>query len=198
MIDRKWLLKNYVDEKKSYWLDRIIYKNPLECWIYQDIIFNKQPDVIIETGTASGGSALFFASICELLDHGRVITIDIQESDTNIQTKYKCGERITILKGVSMSAEIIDEVKKLIKPNEKVMVSLDSDHNAPNVFSELVFYAPIVTEGQYMVVEDTYQGGPKEAIKSFLEINKDFRIDRDVEWGEESFNSGGYLLKIKN
>ena len=55
-----------------------VLKCPLDLWIYQEIIFHVKPDLIIETGTYKGGTAHFFASMCELIGNGEVITIDIE------------------------------------------------------------------------------------------------------------------------
>ena len=68
--DQTWL--------DTYWMGVHIYKNPLDMWIYQEILQDVQPDLIIETGTAAGGSGFFLAQMCELIGHGRVITIDIE------------------------------------------------------------------------------------------------------------------------
>src|SRR5438045_3390452 len=59
------------------WLGAQVGKCPLDLWMYQEIIYRLKPDLIIETGTYYGGSAYFFASLCDLIGKGRVISIDI-------------------------------------------------------------------------------------------------------------------------
>ena len=70
------------------------------------------------------------------------------------------------------------------------MVVLDSDHSEANVAAELDAYAPMVTPGCYLVVEDTNIGivakhdrpGPKEAVETFTpRTTLKFVIDRDQE-----------------
>jgi len=185
----------------TYWLGIKILKSPLDLWVYQEILFELQPDIIIECGSASGGSALFYASICDIINRGRIISIDIEERERPIH------ERIKYLIGSSISAEIIAKIKKEIKAADKVLVSLDSDHHKDHVLSELKLYSQIVTKDSYLIVEDTninghpvvpkYGPGPMEALEEFLKENNDFIIDRTREKYYLTFHPNGFLLKIK-
>ena len=58
-----------------------VLKCPLDLWMYQEILIHTRPDVIVETGTHMGGSALYLAGICDLLGHGRIVTIDVEERE---------------------------------------------------------------------------------------------------------------------
>ena len=51
--------------QNTFWLGISIAKCPLDLHIYQEIIFELKPNVIIECGTAYGGSALYLAFICD-------------------------------------------------------------------------------------------------------------------------------------
>jgi cephalosporin hydroxylase len=174
----------------------------MDLVIYQEIIFEIRPGVIIESGTADGGSALFLASICDLIGNGRVITVDIKEREG--RPKHK---RITYLTGSSTSKEIVEKIGKLVKAGEKVLVILDSDHHEEHVLNELRIYSRFVTKGSYLIVEDTvvnghpvepqYGPGPMEAVEKFLKGNKDFIVDGKREKLYLTFNPGGYLKKIR-
>lgn len=186
----------------TFWLGIPTLKCPLDLWIYQEIIFEVKPDVIIECGTAAGGSALFLASMCDLVGNGRVITIDIE--DIKGRPEHK---RIKYLLGSSTSKEIVEKVKNLIKDEIKVMVILDSDHHEEHVLNELRIYSNFVTKGSYLIVEDTninghpvapdFGPGPMEAVKKFLRENKSFVIDETKEKFYLTFNPKGYLKRIK-
>jgi cephalosporin hydroxylase len=84
------------------------------------------------------------------------------------------------------------------------MVILDSDHSKNHVLAELHKYAPLVSQGCYLIVEDTATGitssefgpGPAEAVAEFLQGNQDFIVDRDCEKFLLTFNPGGYLRRI--
>lgn len=94
-------------EGNTSWLGVPTLKCPLDLWIYQEIIYETRPDWIIECGTNLGGTSLFLSSLCDLIDHGKVITIDI--ADNKIP---KTHPRIRYLIGSSTSEEIIEELKK--------------------------------------------------------------------------------------
>ena len=185
----------------TYWMGIPVLKCPLDLWIYQEIIFKTRPDIIIECGTAKGGSALYLASVCDLVNNGRVITVDIE--DNKDKPKHK---RITYLLGSSISKQIIEKIKKLVG-NKKIMVILDSDHSKQHVLSELKIYSKFVTKESYLIVEDTninnhpvlsnFGPGPMEALKEFLKENKNFIIDKEEEKFYLTFNPKGYLKKIK-
>ena len=185
----------------TYWMGIPVLKCPLDLWIYQEIIFKTRPDIIIECGTAKGGSALYLASVCDLVNNGRVITVDIE--DNKDKPKHK---RITYLLGSSISKQIIEKIKKLVG-NKKIMVILDSDHSKQHVLSELKIYSKFVTKESYLIVEDTninnhpvlsnFGPGPMEALKEFLKENKNFIIDKEKEKFYLTFNPKGYLKKIK-
>ena len=48
------------------WMGRPIIQYPQDIIAVQELIWNIKPDLIIETGIAHGGSAVFFASLLEL------------------------------------------------------------------------------------------------------------------------------------
>jgi cephalosporin hydroxylase len=183
------------------WLGIPLFKYPSDLWVYQEILFDIKPDVIIECGTAQGGSALFFAHLCDLLKRGKVITIDI----TDRERPYH--ERITYLQGSSTSASTVEEVKKQIKPSDITIVVLDSNHHKDHVLNELKIYKSFVTKGSYMIVEDTilngnpvlpeYGPGPMEAVEEFLKEEWDFIVDKSKEKFYLTANNKGYLLRIK-
>lgn len=186
----------------SRWLGYPTLKCPLDLWIFQELLFKLKPDVVIECGTFRGGSALFLASVCEMMHRGRVISIDIQSRDglpTHPRVTYVCGS--------SVSEEVLRQVRMGIAPGDKVLVILDSDHRKQHVLNELRAYSPLVSVGSYLIVEDTnvnghpvesgHGPGPFEAAQEFLSEHSDFVIDRDIEAHLLSFNPQGYLRKIR-
>ena len=92
--------------RNTFWLGVKAQKCPLDLWIYQEIIYETRPDIIIETGTAAGGSALFLASICHLLGRGEIISIDIEDQENRPR-----HPRIKYLLGSSTSEEIVEKVR---------------------------------------------------------------------------------------
>jgi cephalosporin hydroxylase len=122
----------------------------------QEVIFQLQPDVIVETGVAHGGSLVFYASLCQLIGKGRVIGVDIEIRPHNRAAieAHPLRPFITLIEGSSTAPPILDQVKAMIRPGERVMVLLDSNHSYGHVSDELRLYAELVTPGSYMVVQD--------------------------------------------
>jgi cephalosporin hydroxylase len=187
--------------RNTFWLGVAARKCPLDLWIYQEILFETRPEVIIESGTESGGSALFLASVCDLIGEGKVITIDLQ--DNPLRPKHP---RITYVSGSSVAPETVDLVKKEIESKTRVMIILDSDHGKDHVLKELRAYADLVSPGSYLIVEDTnvnnhpvaedFGSGPMEAVEEFLTTRDDFNIDREREKFFLTFNPKGYLRRV--
>jgi cephalosporin hydroxylase len=190
--------------RQTFWRGVETQKCPLDLWIYQELIHELRPDVIVETGTFSGGSAYYMASLFDLLGSGRVITVDL-EPQPNLPTH----PRITYVSGLSSTApEAISKVKASIGDGAVVMVILDSDHSRNHVLDELRIYGPMVTPGQYLIVEDTnvnghpvlpeFGPGPMEALDAYLKESDLFEIDSNREKFYMTFNPRGYLKRRRS
>lgn len=182
-----------------------VQKCPLDLWIYQEIIWQVKPDLIVETGTYKGGSALFMANICDLLGNGDVVTIDISPfPDGAIRPEHR---RITYLVGSSTSPEIVSQIQEKRGRVKSCLVVLDSDHSKAHVLSELRLYSGLVNKDSYLIVEDTnvnghpvlenFGPGPWEAVDSFLAENGDFSPDQRMEKFYMTFNPNGFLKRIR-
>ena len=186
----------------TYWLGEYAAKCPLDLWVYQEILFERRPDLIVETGTFFGGTAHFLACMCDLVDNGRIITIDIRERQPARRPRHP---RIEYRTGSSTAPEIVAGVIEAVQPGERVMVILDSDHRKHHVQDELRAYAPLITPGDYLIVEDTnvnghpvtpeHGPGPMEAVDEFLAGTDEFFIDDAREKFFLTFNPRGYLRR---
>jgi len=184
------------------WLGVENLKCPFDLWIYQEILHEIRPDLVIETGTARGGSALFLATMLDLLGSGALVSIDIVR-----RPEWPTHPRITYVTGSSTSQSVLDEVKARVGRAARVMVILDSDHKKDHVLDELRLYSPLVTRDSYLIVEDTninghpvfpgFGPGPTEAVDEFLAGNTTFQRDRSRERFFVTFNPGGYLRRVQ-
>jgi cephalosporin hydroxylase len=186
---------------QATWLGSQALKNPLDLWVYQEIMAETRPDVVVETGTYRGGSAHFLASVCDLLGSGEVVSIDIEP----LREDYPQHPRITYLAGRSSTdAGVLAEVSERVE-GRRTLIVLDSDHSQGHVEAELDAYAPLVPVGCYLIVEDSNIGqirkdlmpGPRQAIETFLAGRSDFKIDREREKFLLTFNPSGYLKRIR-
>ncbi|MBD3422622.1 MAG: cephalosporin hydroxylase [Chitinivibrionales bacterium] len=187
--------------KNTYWCGEFVRKCPFDLWVYQEIICEVKPDLIVECGAGKGGSALFFAHMLDIIKKGKVISIDVQDFENMAMHK-----RIQRLKGSSVSSKTIEIVKSEIKGTDTVMVVLDSDHRQEHVEAELELYSDLVSVGSYLIVEDSHMNGhpvnkrfgkgPFEAIESFLLRSNKFVPDKNREKFMMTFNPLGYLKRV--
>jgi cephalosporin hydroxylase len=205
---RNRFARQYYDDpatwRETYWFGIHTAKCPLDLWIFQEILMETRPDLIIEAGTHKGGSAHFLASICDILGNGEIVTIDVIE-----QPDRPLHARVIYLLGSSTDAEILAELKRRAAMAQRVMVILDSDHSESHVFDELSTLGPLVTPGCYLIVEDTnvngnpvlpdFGPGPAEAVVRYLDQQPSkFVVDRSREKFHLTFNPGGYLLRLED
>ena len=198
------------------WMGRPIIQYPQDMIAMQEIIWNVQPDLIIETGIAHGGSLIYYASLLELIGKGEVlgIDIDIREHNRKEIESHPMIKRIKMLQGSSVDGALVREVEKYAVGKKSVMVCLDSNHTHRHVLDELKFYSSFVTTGSYLVVFDTivedlpenYLPGrawakgdnPKTAVHEFLKTHPEFIIDTDIDNKLlVSVAPQGYLKRIK-
>ena len=164
------------------WLGMPIWQPIPDLWTLQETIAEVKPALLIECGTYKGGSSYFFAQLFDLMDHGRVITVDITKQH-NLS-----HPRITYLIGDCAGEAIVSQIRaETAKTDGPVMVVLDSDHSAPHVSRELAAYGPMVTPGSYLHVQDgavdtvdvyaSQRPGPLVAIDAFLPAHPEFEVD---------------------
>ena len=182
------------------WLGRPVIQFPQDMMAIQELIWSIKPDVVIETGVAHGGSILFSASMLELVGgEGYVIGIDIdirKHNRTEIEA-HPLSRRVRLIEGSSVDDAVVSQVREMVGEGKKVLVILDSNHTHEHVLRELELFSPFVREGSYLVVYDTLiedmpvdlvgdrpwgpGNNPKTAVWEFLETNKRFKIDKDLE-----------------
>ncbi len=181
-------------QKYSYsfsWLGRPIIQLPEDLVRVQEVIWALQPDVIVETGVAHGGSLILYASICKSMGKGRVVGIDIdirQQNRAAIES-HPLADLISLIVGSSTEPSIVAAAASKIRPDDTVLVLLDSNHSYDHVKAELDAYAPLVSVGSYLVATDGIMqelsdapGGrpgwendnPARAARDFASARKDF------------------------
>jgi cephalosporin hydroxylase len=186
---------------ETTWLGAQALKNPLDLWVYQEIMVETRPELIVETGTYRGGSAFYLASICDLLGVGEIVSIDVEP----IRDEYPAHPRITYFGGRSSTDPAVVAEVRARAAGKRTLVVLDSDHSQTHVEAELAAYAGVVPVGCYLIVEDSNIGqirkdllpGPLEAIESLLARTDEFEIDRSREKFLITQNPSGYLRRVR-
>jgi len=193
--------------KTTSWLGVPTQKSVSDMWNYQEIITELRPSLLVEFGTAFGGSALFFATVVEALKLDcAILTVDIHS--TRRDPSIDNNERIEIMVASSTDEAVADRISELRRSNEGPMFAiLDSNHRADHVYGELNLLHPLSKPGDYLIVEDgnvnghpvipDYGPGPYEATERFLEEHPN-AYERDVERERRfgfSFAPGGFLRR---
>ncbi|MBD2035779.1 cephalosporin hydroxylase [Leptolyngbya sp. FACHB-321] len=186
--------------ERTYWMNVQCLKCPLDMWIYQEIVAETQPDLIVETGKHMGGSALFMAHMLNISGHGEIITIYILDYPGRPQ-----HSRINYVQGSSADPALVNSLLNVRLP-KKCMVILDSDHSKQHIVAEMALLAPYVSVGSYLIVEDTNTNGHPaypsfgesgfEAVEEFLSKNQNFSVDTSKEKFLMTFNPSGYLKRM--
>lgn len=187
------------------WLGRPIIQYPQDILAMQELIWSVQPDLIIETGIAHGGSLIFSASMLELNavcggpKDAEVLGVDIDIRAHNREAieAHPIFKRISMIQGSSISPEIASQVRAKAAGKKSVLVCLDSNHTHEHVLAELEAYAPLTSVGSYCVVFDTLiedmpadmffdrpwgpGNNPKTAVREYLKTHSEFEIDKRID-----------------
>ena len=205
ILSKLWLRSGW-DTKYVYsftWLGRPIIQLPEDMIRIQEVVYRVKPDVIVETGVAHGGSLVFYASLCKATNRGRVIGIDVEIRPHNRKAieEHELFEYITLVEGSSIDEQIFRNVKSMIRPSEKVLIVLDSNHSKQHVLGELNAYSDLVAVDSYIVAcdgiieylvgaprssEDWSWNNPKAAAEEFVRTHDNFIIEEP----EIPFNEG--------
>ena len=185
------------------WLGHSVDTPPTDLLAYQEIIADVRPDWIIEIGTGDGGRTAFLASICDLVGHGQIVSID-RDRDGDLPEH----PRITYLRGRSAHRPpAVAKVRDTIgDPEATAVVILGARADRPTTMFQFEAYAPFVPVGSYVIVTDTivngnpvwpaFGPGPAEAVKRILARSGDFIADPKMEKYSLTFNRSGYLRRI--
>ena len=199
------------------WLGRPVIQLPQDLVAVQELIWDIQPELVVETGVAHGGSLIFHASVLNLLGgERRVIGIDIDIRSHNRRAieQHFLGARIDLVQGSSIDAKVAEKVFEMVR-GRRVLLILDSNHTHEHVLRELELYTPLVSKGSYCVVFDTLieylpealftdrpwrkGNSPASAVAEFLRGCDRFEVDRSIDRKLLlSAAPGGYLRCIKD
>ena len=204
------------------WLGRPIIQYPQDMIATQEIIWTVQPDLIIETGIAHGGSLIFSAAMLELnaacggSADAQVlgVDIDIRAHNRAAIEAHPMSKRVTMIQGSSIAPEVIEQVRAAARGKQRVLVMLDSNHTHDHVLAELEAYAPLTSVGSYCIAFDTVVedmpaemfpdrpwgpgNNPKTAVWEYLKSHPEFEIDKRMDQKLLiSVAPDGYLKRVR-
>src|SRR4051812_5716352 len=195
---REWLWHLY-DElmvRESHWMGVRALKNPLDSWIYQEILHEVKPTAVVELGSAEGGGTLFLCHMLDLIGvDAPVVSVDLSHDTFGAQ-----HPRIRKITGDTRDPGVIEQVGELCRSRQALVVH-DASHEADVVIEDLRNYSPLVAKGSYLIVEDgvtdTLGGvpGPVVAVHQFLKESPQFEIDTSRERFLFTYNPRGFLRR---
>lgn len=206
------------------WFGVSIQQNPIDAFALQQTIWDLEPDLLIEIGTNTGGSAIFYANIMrEYNDDALVLTIDPKDPAHDWAESFNHGcpscldvrcssiwnsKHVKFVQGLSTDEKVLQEVSRAAESRKVVMVMHDGSHEYEDVLNDLILYDKYVTSGSYLVVQDTkmtriYEpatknGYPLRAVEKFLltQGKNRYAIDKQFEHGLYSQHHNGWLRKM--
>ena len=201
-----------IKDRYSYnfsWFSRPIIQYPQDIVAFQEIVSLVEPDLIIETGIAHGGSLVLSASLLCLLDvmegldprqsPRKVVGVDIDIRPHNRQAldAHPLRFKMELIEGSAIDPAIIEKVRAHASGVQRVLVSLDSNHTHDHVLAELNAYADLVSPNSYCIVFDTVVedlpvgsfpdrpwdigNNPKTAVHQWLKSHPEFEIDKTID-----------------
>lgn len=193
---------NDASDLQQRWMGRIIWKNPLDCWIYQEILYDTKPQAIVELGVGHGGGVLYTANLLDLLGDPCGLVIGIDRDMSRVRDLRHA--RVRLIEGECLDQETIRRATGFCQ-GLRTMVIADCDHSKDHVVRELRAYSPLVSQGCYYIVEDgicdvmTWPPipGPRAACEEYLRENP--RFVNDAKLREKyliTYNFNGYLKRV--
>ena len=186
--------------RSTSWLGRAIATAPTDLIAYQELVSTVRPDWIVEVGTGDGGRALFLSSMCELVGHGQVVSIDVGPP-----TDPPVHARLQLHIGEPLDPSTIAVVRELVGAS-RALVVLGARVDRATTVQQFSAYAPLVPVGSYVVVTDTivnghpvwpgFGPGPAEGVKQVLASQGGFVADPLMEKYSLTFNPGGFLKRV--
>ena len=140
----KWYYGTLIQDKTT-WMGVTCWKSVSDMWNYQEILFDLKPSLVIEFGTAYGGSALFFASIMRQTGQPfKVLSVDI--SHKLLDPAARRDSDILFVKSPSTAPAIAEQIQRLkAQFPGKIFAILDSDHSMKrHVLAEMKLLRPLL------------------------------------------------------
>ncbi len=202
----KWYYNTFVWNKTT-WLGVECWKSVADMWNYQEILFDLKPSLIIEFGSNRGGSALFFAHVMQRVGSPfKVLSVDI--SHQRLDPAATGEPNILFVESSSTEPAIAEQILRLkMHFPGRIFAILDSDHSRDHVLAEMKLLRPLLSAGDYLLVEDScvnghpvlpgWGPGPFEAIEAYeQEFPDDYThdVEREEKFGF-TFAPNGFLIR---
>lgn len=195
-------------------------KFPEDLRTYEHLLWQMRANVVIEIGSWSGASALWFRDRLRtmhaygLIDPPRVFSVDVNQKEAVAAVAAvdpDCEEAITFLEADVRDPALPEQVARQLPENARCFVVEDSAHVYETTYAALLGFARFVPVGGYLVAEDgcvdveemrlddSWPRGVLPAIADWLASpdGEGFRVERDLEFYGMSCHPGGFLQRTR-
>lgn len=177
------------------------WKNVLDFWVVQEIMWETQVEAVIEIGVRHGGTILWLSDLLKNLrgDDALVIGIDLEAPSIRFPANVR------FIQGDSLAPQTVAAARRF-STGRKTMVMADGNHAADHVLRELREYGPLVSQGCYFIAEDgivdvmdwrEFTPGPSVAAQQFVAENDEFIIDHAREKFLLTYAPDGFLQRVR-
>ncbi len=160
----------------------IPWQKKTEIYEFCKLITPIRPKVILEIGTASGGT-LFLLSKCSSPD-ALIISIDLPEGrfgggyPSKYKTVYKTfasrNQKMFFLRKDSHKSSSVRKIKKILNKRRIDVLFIDGDHTYEGVKKDFDLYSPLVKKNGIIAFHDIVVVPPE----------KELNVDVNIFWNE--------------
>jgi predicted O-methyltransferase YrrM len=143
------------------------------------IIAKRQPKVILEIGTSSGGTLFAFAKVAS--PNAIIISVDLEGYYPYRIPYYKSfakfKQKVKLIRADSHSKSTLDKVKKILSERQLNLLFIDGDHTYEGVKKDFEMYSGLVKKGGLIAFHDICCHTPEtgcEVRKFWREIKKHY------------------------
>ena len=158
-----------------------------------------EPRVIVEIGTAQGGTLLFWAWVASKEAH--IITIDLpggafggghrRSQDWFFKRFAQGRQRISFVRGDSHDPQTYALVRSLLRGRQVDLLFIDGDHSLEGVERDYCLYSPLVRHGGIVAFHDIVPA-PYELVGGVPSLWTKLKVTGDVHEIVEDWNQAGF------
>jgi predicted O-methyltransferase YrrM len=163
-----------------------------------EIVAGLRPRVVLEIGTAGGGTLFLFTRAAD--PDAKIISIDLPGGPfgggyprwkTPLYKSFsKEGQKIYLIRRDSHDPQTLEEVKRILGGERVDFLFIDGDHTYEGVKRDFEMYSPLVREGGIIAFHDICPHPPEtkcEVNRFWNEIKQRYKFaeiveDRDQKW----------------
>jgi len=119
------------------------------------ILDKVKPKVILEIGTAGGGTLFLFSNVAH--EEAILISVDLYQTiEKKILFRYikKEKQKIFLIQGDSHKIEILRKIEGILKSKKVDFLFIDGDHSYDGVKKDFEMYSPLVRKGGIIAFHD--------------------------------------------